>query len=77
MQEIVYLIQNGGDLEEAKSKSLEDRYVFLEVGFPGQKKEKDRLKDKQHPWLMKTHIPFEMMESQVTQDKVCMNIYTT
>ena len=69
MQEIIYLIMNGADLDKAKEKPLEDRYVFLEMGYPGRKSEMERIPEIPRPWLIKTHMPYEMMEAQVNQDK--------
>jgi len=33
MQEIVYLICNGGDIEEAKEKPIDDRQVHVRFGL--------------------------------------------
>lgn len=69
MQEIVYLIQNGADLEEAGQKSIEERYCFLELKRPGYPAEMDKLVERDSPRLIKTHMPYQMMANQVNRDK--------
>ena len=69
MQEIVYLIMNDVDVMKAREKSIEDRFTFLEIGLPGAKTEMEKMKGMPRPRLIKTHMPYEMMESQVNVDK--------
>ena len=69
-QELVYLIQNGADLEDARSRLLIERFTFLEIHQSHQRPEIEKLREMTSPRLIKTHLTYEMMERQVVDDKV-------
>ncbi|GIY12021.1 sulfotransferase 1C4 [Caerostris darwini] len=66
LQEIIYCIMNG--IDESLSKSLEDRFPYLEFIYPGlasiEKMEGQR--------LIKTHLPYSLLPEDVLKSNVKM-----
>lgn len=69
-QEIVYLINNDLNFEEAKKQVLETRFPYLEYPLPGL----STIEKTSSPRLIKTHLPFELLPSSADKAKV---VYVT
>lgn len=68
MQEIVYLIHNGADITEARSRSIDERCPYLEFQFPGTPSACDQLGAVDPPRLMKSHLPVGFLQHHVTDE---------
>ena len=55
-QEIVYLLMNGGDVAEARSRDINDRFPFIELHEPGQVPWVDTLAARPGRRLIKSHL---------------------
>ncbi|KAH9500072.1 Sulfotransferase 1E1 [Bulinus truncatus] len=72
LQEIVYLINNGADFENASQVNIEERFPFFEWIYPG----KEVLNKMESPRLIKTHMPLSVLPNQM-KDKKPKIIYIT
>ncbi|KAK6987316.1 estrogen sulfotransferase [Biomphalaria glabrata] len=65
LQEIVYLINNGVDIEDAAQTNIEERFPYFEWIVPG----KQVLNKMESPRLIKTHLPLSMLPNQMKSKK--------
>ena len=56
VQEIVYLLENGGDVEEARSRDINVRFPFMEWHTPGEEPVVDKLAAQPGKRLIKSHL---------------------
>ena len=70
MQEIVYLIHNGGDIEEAKQKPVNERVRYLEICLPNKEPNLYTIKDASSPRLMFTHLRSNFLRDEILKGKV-------
>ncbi|XP_053117515.1 sulfotransferase 1B1-like [Hemicordylus capensis] len=75
MQEIVYLVLVGGDVEKAKQTPLHVRIPFLEICSPPPLPSGvDKLLNAPSPRVIKTHLPFQLVPKSFWE-KNCKMIY--
>ena len=76
MQEIVYLLMNGGDVEEARSRDINDRFPFMEWQTPGDVSAVDKLAAEPGQRLIKSHLGPHFFEKALRETKakfiICM-----
>ena len=76
VQEIVYLLMNGGDVKEARSRDINDRFPFMEAHPPEEVPYVDSLAAEPSPRLIKSHLGPHFFEKAVTETKtkfiICM-----
>ena len=65
MQEIVYLLLNIDNIEQASGESLGTVFPYLEFPYPGIK----AVNDKPRPRTIKTHLPLEVLPKDVEKMK--------
>ena len=75
-QEIVYLLMNGGDVEEARSRDINDRFPFMEWQTPGEVSYVDKLAAEPGQRLIKSHLGPHFFEKALRETKakfiICM-----
>ena len=75
-QEIVYLLMNGGDVEEARSRDINDRFPFMEWQTPGEVSCVDKLAAEPGQRLIKSHLGPHFFEKALKETKgkfiICM-----
>lgn len=66
LQEIVYLIQNDCNFEQAKSKPIDERIPYLEFPTPGLEYINNMTNES--PRLLKTHMPLCFLPENIDKD---------
>ena len=64
-QEIVWLIQNHTHMEDADKTPLDHRIPFVDFKFKGHTAFIKALETMSHPWIMKSHFPAQIFQSQI------------
>ncbi len=65
MQELVFLITTNGDIEAAMKSRLDDRIPNVEISWPGQPDDYDKIMEKPSPRVIKTHLYFKFFAKTV------------
>ena len=76
MQEIVYLLLNGGDTADAQSREIDIRFPFMEGHRPGEEAQVDRLACMPGRRLIKSHLGPHFFEKALRESNakfvICM-----
>ena len=65
LQEIVWLIQNHSQMEDADKTRLNLRVPFVDMKIPSRKPDMAVLETRPHPWVIKSHLPVSVFQAHI------------
>ena len=65
MQELVYLIMTDADIEAAMKTTIDERIPMVEITWPGQRPDYDKIMERPAPRLIKTHLYYKFFTKTV------------